>query len=211
MSRGGIIAGAAPAQGPVLTVLAQGGRAPERRHDGPGAHGARAGSRRGRGFGRAERPRSAALLGHAGGAQRDAVGPAAGRRRLGLAGDTCIPGIAGYGCAARCRRRCAAAVCGKCEDREPGGAARGAAVACAGDLLVIGAGQRNGANGHLRVNCESVICRYTQSRKAPCHEPLRVVQCSSSDRYAFSVLTIHPDKECCHVGFSQQIARSIGN
>ena len=92
-----------------LAGLAQGGRAPGRRHDGPGAHGARARSRRGRGPGRAERPRSAALLGDAGGAQRDAAGPAAGCRRVGLAGD-------------------AAAVCGGGEDREPGGAAWGCDV-----------------------------------------------------------------------------------
>ena len=48
-----------------------------------------------------------------GGAQRDAAGPAAGCRRVGLAGD-------------------AAAVCGGGEDREPGGAAWGAGVARGG-------------------------------------------------------------------------------
>ena len=93
------------------------GRAPGRRHDGPGAHGACARSRRGRGPGRAERPRSAALLGDAGGAERDPAGPAAGRRRVGIAGD-------------------AAAVCGNGEDREPGGAAWGANVARGGDRPV---------------------------------------------------------------------------
>ena len=118
----------AVAQGPALQASRKEGRAPGCRHDGPGAHGARAGSRCGGGPGRAERPRSAALLGDAGRAQRDAAGPVAGRRRVGVAGDTCT-----CGCADRCRRRCAVAVCGNGEDREPGGAARRAGVARAGN------------------------------------------------------------------------------
>jgi hypothetical protein len=36
---------------------------------------------------------------------------------------------------------------------------------CIRRVPVLCPGQRHGANGHLRVNCESVICRYTQSRK----------------------------------------------